>query len=293
MSAVATTPRPAPSTPAARNVRVTFPRVVRSEWLKFRTLRSTVWTVAITVVLMVGISLMFAAIVQVAASTPEMQEGMAQDPDMQAAGGLRGIFVITVGYGFAQLAIAVLGALSITNEYSSGMIRSTFAAEPRRLPVLWAKLLVVVTVTVVLTVVALALAWLVTYPMLDANGLTADLSDPEQVRALVGTVLYLATIAALSLGVGVLLRHTAGAIATLVAVLFVVPLIFTIATQAGNVEWVRTVNKFLPTVAGEQVISTGPASGDLLEPWQGFAVLAAYAVAALVAAAAALKRRDT
>ncbi|GAA1711181.1 ABC transporter permease subunit [Isoptericola hypogeus] len=282
---------PATAAPAVTVHRVTFTRVLRAEWVKFRTLRSTIWTVVVTAVVMVGFALMMASLMRLAADTPEMAEGMSQDPAMQAAG-MSGTFVITLGYSFGQLAVAVLAALIVTNEYSTGMIRSTFAAVPRRLPALWAKLVVIVVTVVVVISVALAIAYVVTLPILDAADLPVDLSDPEQLRALGGCVLYLATVAAFALAVGTLMRHSAGAIFTLVAIFFVLPLIFSIVVGASDAAWTDWVNKLLPSVAGERVISTGPTPDTLLEPWVGYGVLAGYTVVLLAVAAVTLKRRD-
>ncbi|GAB6939737.1 ABC transporter permease subunit [Isoptericola variabilis] len=277
--------------PAVVVHRVTFGRVLRGEWIKFRTLRSTVWTVVITAVVMVGLALMMAAIMRVAADTPEMSEGMSQDPGLQAIG-LTGTTIVTFGYSFGALAIGVLASLIVTSEYSTGTVRSTFAAVPRRLPVLWAKLVVIVLTTAVVVAVALAIAYVVTAPMLDTAGLSVDLSDGEQVRALVGCVLYLATVAAFALAVGTLMRHSAGAIFTIVAIFFVVPLIFNIVVQATDAAWTDWVNKLLPSVAGERIISRGIETDTLLDPWVGYAVLVGYTVVLLVAAAITLKRRD-
>lgn len=284
-----TTTAPAPGAVTVR--RVGFPRVLASEWIKFRTLRSTVWTAVITAVVMVGFALMMASLMNVAAETPEMQEGMASDPGMQAMG-MTGTTVITLGYSFGQLAIAVLGALVVTNEYSTGMIRSTFAAVPHRLPALWAKLVVIVVATAVVVALALGVAYLVTMPILDSAGLPVDLSDTTQLRSVGGCVLYLATVAAFSLAVGTLMRHSAGAIFTLVALFFVLPIIFSIVVGATDAAWAEWVNKLLPSVAGERIIATGPTPDNLLEPWTGYAVLAGYTVVLLAAAAVTLKRRD-
>jgi ABC-2 type transport system permease protein len=271
--------------------RVTFARVLRGEWIKFRTLRSTVWTVVVTAVVMVGLALMMAAIMQVAADTPEMSEGMSQDPGLQAIG-LTGTTIVTFGYSFGALAVGVLATLIVTSEYSTGTVRSTFAAVPRRLPVLWAKLVVIVLTTAVVVAVALVIAYVATAPMLDNAGLSVDLSDPEQVRALVGCVLYLATVAAFAMAVGTLMRHSAGAIFTIVALFFVVPLIFSIVVQATDAAWTDWVNKLLPSVAGERVISRGAETDALLDPWVGYGVLAGYTVVLLVVAAVTLRRRD-
>ncbi|MEU2202642.1 ABC transporter permease subunit, partial [Isoptericola sp. NPDC019482] len=236
MTATADRPAPTPDVPAVAVRPVTFPRVLRSEWIKFRTLRSTVWTAIITAVVMVGFALMMAGIMRVSVDNAEMAEGMGNDPGFQSMG-MTGTTVVTLGYSFGQLAVAVLAALIVTNEYSTGMIRSTFAAVPRRLPSLWAKLVVIVVTTAVVAAVALAVAYLVTRPLLDAARLSVDLSDDEQLRSLLGCVLYLATVAAFSLAVGTLMRHSAGAIFTLVAVFFVLPIIFQIVTSASDAAW--------------------------------------------------------
>ena len=277
--------------PAVVVHRVTFGRVLRGEWIKFRTLRSTVWTVVITAVVMVGLALMMAAIVRTMVDTPEMAEGMSQDPGLQAIG-LTGTTIVSFGYSFGALAVGVLATLIVTSEYSTGTVRSTFAAVPRRLPVLWAKLVVIVLTTAVVVAVALVIAFVSTAPLLEDAGMSVDLSDPEQVRALVGCVLYLATVAAFALAVGTLMRHSAGAIFTIVAIFFVVPLIFSIVVQASDAAWTDWVNKLLPSVAGERIISRGAETDALLDPWVGYAVLAGYTVVLLVAAAITLKRRD-
>jgi ABC-2 type transport system permease protein len=270
---------------------VTFARVLRAEWIKLRTLRSSLWAALLTVVVMVGLALMMASLLNTARDEPDMQEGFSRDPGLQAIG-LTGTTAVVFGYSFAQLVIAVLGALTMTSEHSTGMIRATYAAVPRRLPVLAAKLLVVAAVTAVLVVVALAIAYLATMPILEAGGLPVDWSDGRQVRALAGCVLYLVTIGLLAVGVGALLRHTAGTIFTLVAALFVLPLVFSIVTSVSDATWAEWVNKLLPSVAGERVISTGTTPDTLLEPWTGYAVLAGYTVVVLVVAAVTVRRRD-
>ncbi|AEG45197.1 ABC transporter permease subunit [Isoptericola variabilis] len=268
---------------------VTFWRVLRSEWIKFRTLRSTLWTVAITAVVMVGFALLVASLL--GTDDPQMQQGMQEDPGLQAMG-MTGTTIVTVGYSFGQLAIAVLAALVVTSEWSTGMVRSTFAAVPHRLPVLWAKLVVIVAATIVLVTAALAVAYVVTRPILEEANLAVDLSEPAQVRALLGCVLYLATVAAFSLAVGTLMRHTAGTIFTLVALFFVLPIIFQIIVTTTDARWTDEVNMRLPSVAGERIISTGTTPDTLLEPWTGYGVLAGYTVVLLVAAAVTIRRRD-
>ncbi|MFI2104853.1 ABC transporter permease subunit [Isoptericola sp. NPDC019693] len=272
---------------ASAGTRVTFAHVLRSEWLKLWSLRSTWWGVVLTVVLMAGLAVLMASALGSAATSPDMQQTMSADPRLAAPSGTT---AVTFGYGFAQLTVAVLAVLTITGEHSTGMIRATFAAVPRRLPVLAAKLLVVAATTAVLAVVGLAAAWLATASSLSADGLAVDLSAGEQLRALGGTVAYLVAVAAFSLGIGALWRSTAAGIATAVGVLLVLPLIFQVL--AGSADWAQDVYSYLPTVAGERVIATGPTPDGLLSPGAGFAVLAGYAVAVLAAAAVAVRRRD-
>lgn len=284
-----------PTAQRASSSRLTFGGVVKSEWIKLWTLRSTVWTLAITVVVMVAIALMFAAIMNIPGADSGAPEGTSMADVFPSA------TIVTIGYSVGQLAIAVLGVLAITGEYSTGMIRSTFSAVPTRLPAFVAKLGVLFVTSFVVTLLGVGLSALVTAPMLSNQGMSLDLGSDETVRILVGAALYVATISALALGVGALLRSTAGAIFTVVGVLMVIPQILAIVAMATGNAVVENIYKYLPGVAGERLLSTGgpvdpmtgtAAASDALAPWVGYGVLAAWTVAVLVAAAITLKRRD-
>lgn len=262
---------------------VSFPRVLRSEWIKFWSLRSTYWTIFATLLAMVLMAVMMAV-------------GLSQSAANGYDAGLDSTMVLGLSYAMAQLAIAVLGVLMISGEYSTGMIRSTLAAVPSRLPVLGAKALLIVVVSFVTGVLGVALSYLATLPILTDAGGGADLSDPVTQRMFWGTGLYLAVIGLLSLAVGALLRHSAGAIATVLGIMLVLP---TVAQMAmGAIDWLRDIYPYLPTTAGERIVATD--AGDmaqaslpqLLEPWPGLGVLAIYAAVALIAAAVLLRRRD-
>ncbi|MGW2093109.1 ABC transporter permease subunit [Promicromonospora sukumoe] len=269
---------------------VTFWRVLRSEWIKLWTLRSTWWTLGATVVVMVGFALMLAFVAQFLG---DQMEGASPEEQAAMGGMLGGPTVVAAGFEMAALVVAVLGALMITGEYSTGMIRSTFAAVPKRLPAFFGKALVLVLVTAVLTTVSLALSWLVTYPLLNPNDATVDFGDSDQIRSLVGTVLYVTLVALFALGLGALLRHTAGAIFTVVAIFLVIPTIVQIATfAASQLEWVGTVNKLLPSVAGAQITPNAGAFPDVLDPWVGIGVLAGYTALVLAGAAMRVKFQD-
>lgn len=266
------------------NPGTSFPRVVRSEWIKLWSLRSTTWTLIATVVAMVGISFLMASL----ASTLE-------DP---ADAGIPGnaATLVTTGYYFGQLALAVLGVLAITGEYSTGMIRSTLAAVPRRLPALWAKALVTAAVGALVAAVAIGLSILVTLPFHDRLGVTLDLADGESLRILGGAVLYLATLTLFALALGALLRHSAAALATVLGLLLVIETVFTALPHA----FFQNVGAFLPGVAGSRIMldDAGIAmaaeftSGPQLTAWQGYGVLLAWVVVLLTAAAVLLRRRD-
>ncbi|MDD9206233.1 ABC transporter permease subunit [Georgenia sp. 10Sc9-8] len=279
---MSTTTRTSPSQSRAVQVGpVTFPRVVRAEWIKFWSLRSTYWNVAVTVLAMVAMALMMSAAATVSV------DGAPAGPD--------GSVVIGLGYSFGQIVVAVLGALMITGEYSTGMIRSSLAAVPARVPVLVAKALIIAVVAFVLGVVGVALSYLVTYPILGAD-VAADLGDPEVLRIFWGSGLYMAGVGLLGLGIGALLRHSAGAIATVLGVLLLLSTIVQLLMMWSDT--FTTVYPYLPSTAGEQIVTPDlgamsmPGMPEMLDPWVGFGVLMAYVVVTLTAAAVLLRRRD-
>lgn len=267
---------------------VTFPRVLRSEWIKTRTVRSTVWTLALTVALMVGFSALFSW------GTSQGAGDGGPGGGVPGTGSELAVFMVTIGYGVAQLTLAVLGVLAITTEYSTGMIRSTFAAAPTRLPALAAKALIVVAISAVTAAVAVSLSWVATLGFQSTLGVRLDLADEDTRRILLGVPLYLATIALFGFAIGTLLRRTAGAMAVVLGWLLVVePLI-------GNlpVTFLQRVSPFLPGTAGTRLLATSdqlmvdlPNRVDLTA-WQGYGVLVAWTALLLTLGALLLRRRD-
>lgn len=264
---------------AGDDVRLTFPRIVRSEWIKFRTLRSTIWTLAIAVLLMVGVALLFAFGVKSSA-------GQIDAP---------GASIVTVGYYFGQLTLVVLGVLVISGEYSTGMIRSTFASVPTRLPTLWAKAIILAVSSFLVGIVSVAISYLVTLPILAPLHLVPDLGDREAVRIMVGSALYLTAMALLALAIGALLRHSAAAIASVLGLVLVVENVFQIPLT-----FFQKVSPFLPSTAGarlmmpqEQIDALAQTTkGAILSPWQGYAVLLVWVVVIMTVAVVLMKRRD-
>ena len=276
----------APGGPATDNVRLTFPRIVRSEWIKLRTVRSTVWTLAATVVVMVGIVALFCLMIT-AGGDGGGQHASGEKPN--------GIIALPIAATLASLAVAVLGVLVISGEYSTGMIRSTLAAVPRRLPALWAKGVVLAISIFLVSTVAVGISVGVMALWLSGEGLAPDLGDSQTLRILVGTALYLTAIALLAFAIGALLRHSAGALATVLGLLTVIP------TTFAMIPWrpLQLISPFLPGNAGSMILvpaQTGTVSPDavgaVLGPWQGFGVLLVWVAVLLTAAAVLLRRRD-
>lgn len=265
-----------PSAPAAARtrLRVTGPRVVLSEWTKFRSLRSTLYTLLIAVVLMIGLGALFAAIAANQAS--------GLDPGQSATStSLTGVFI-------AQLAIGVLGVLLISGEYSTGMIRSSLTVVPRRLPMLWGKLVVFAGAVFLTMLVASFVAFFAGQALLSGQHLDASLSEPGALRSVVGAALYLTVAGMTALALGALLRNTAAAITTFVAVFFVIPPLTLLLPASLNDHYVQ----YLPPNIGG--VLTGGTSGaaHLLAPWTGFAVLCGYAAVLIAIAAWRLRRVD-
>lgn len=266
---------------------VTLPRVLKSEWIKFWTLRSSYWVIGATLLAMVFLP----AMMGLAAIT--MPEAEAAEAEMF---GLTPTLVLSVSYAMAQLAIAVLGVLIISGEYSTGMIRSSLAATPARWPVLVSKAVVIAVISFVTGVVGVGLAYVVTAPMVGNIGGPAPLSDPETLQVFWGTGLYFVGVGLLSLALGALLRHTAGAIATSLGVFFLLPII---AQLVGMwIDLVAKISPYLPPTAGEQIIMsapeemTGAMGAPMLDPWAGIGVLGIYVVVLFGAALWLLQRRD-
>ena len=252
-----------------------FGTVARMEWQKLRTVRSTWYILAAFAASMIGLAV-------VALS----QEHYAQLP---AAG--RASFDPThdgfVGLFLGQLLTGALGALAITNEFSSGMIRATFAAAPRRSLVLAAKATVLGAVTLVAGEVSAFAAFFAGQAVLTAPAPQATLGQPGVLRAVLVAGAYPALIALISLGIGAIVRHTAGAIGAVVGVLFVLPLLFTPLSPAVQ----NVAQNFLPHPMVNTLTAVRPLP-HTLPPWLAFGLLCGYAVAALTAGSWAVTSRD-
>ena len=257
--------RPRPAPPTGLQV---FRAAVRSEWSKLRTVRSTMWSLLVTVAIIVGLGALFCA--ARVSRWDHLDPGELRNFD-PAGFSLNGIFL-------AQLAIGVLGVLVMSSEYATGQIRATLGAIPQRRLVLGAKALVFGVVTLLVGVVACLTSFGIGQAIFKAKHAGVSLGDPGVARAVVGGALYLAAI----------LRRTAGAIATLVGLLLIVPILANFLPSP----WNDDIAKYLPGEAGGAIFHVVQRSSTSLSPWAGFAVLCAYVAAALVVGTVLLDRRD-
>ncbi|HMD45300.1 MAG TPA: hypothetical protein VKG43_04015 [Acidimicrobiales bacterium] len=256
--------------------------VLRSEWTKLRSVRSTTWSLLAMVVISIGIGILATSTEAARWSQATLTDRLTFDP----------VSLSLTGLLFAQLAIGVLGVLVISAEYGTGSIRATFSAVPNRPLVLAAKALVFGVVALVVSEVVSFAAFFIGQAILTGSAPHATLSQPGVLRAVIGSGLYLTILGLFALGIGAILRHTAGAISVFVAILLVAPLIL----QALP-EFIRDrVAKFLPANIGVTIISTSPnpeqAQAHPFPAWVGLGVLAAYALAALLIGGWLMLRRD-
>jgi len=270
------------SAAAPSGYRLGFARLMLAEWTKIRSVRSTVWSLGIFVVLTVGLTALLCWLTVHAIETaqaPRRSTELVGDPVS---------FIFQVSLGFGQLAICVLGALTMTTEYSTGVIRASLLAVPKRLPVLAAKCAVfaalIFVVAEIVCFVSFFVGKAVVRPVVDVS-----LSQPGVTRVVIGAGLYLTVLGLFSLGVGSVIRHSAGAISAVIGMVLVIgPLL----SLLDSYSWGRHVHDWFPTVAGSFITRTQLQPDQVLTPWQGFAVFCGWTVLLLAAGAVLLNRRD-
>ncbi len=281
MSTAAQAPVSAPAAPVPPVRRVRFGGILLAEWTKIRSVRSTVWTLLLFVVLTVGLTAGLTALVVGSWNRPGSAQGEARiiaDP----VG-----FVLGAGIGFGQLTICVLGVLLMTTEYSTGVIRASLLAVPRRLPMLAAKALVFAAMLLVLAELGSFGSFFAGSALLHSK-VPVALGDPGVTRSVIGAGLYLTVLGLFALGIGGLIRHSAGAIATVIGAVLVLPLL----TSFLPGKWGARVNAYLPEQAGALAYQAHPPATALLTPWQGFGVFCAWTALLLAAAGYLLVHRD-
>ncbi len=252
-----------------------------SEWTKIRSVRSTIWTLIVFVVVTVGLTALFTALTVTNWNGPRAATRDATiiaDPVS---------FILGAGTGLGQLAIAVLGVLLITTEYSTGVIRASLLAVPKRIPMLAAKAVVFAALIFVVAEIVTFSSFFVGSTILHSH-VPVSLGQPGVARAVVGTGLSLTVLGLFSLAIGALIRHTAGGIATAIGVVFVLPILSGLLPGS----WGAHVNAYLPEQAGGLITQAHQKASDLLSPWQGFGVFCLWTAVLLAVAGYLLNRRD-
>jgi ABC-2 type transport system permease protein len=268
------------ATRARAAYRVTGLRVLRSEWAKFWSLRSSWITLGISLLLLIAVGL-------VAAGRYSPQLASEQGKHHLIPVGGNAVAIALVGITVAQLAIGVLGVLFTAGEYSTGMIRSTLAAVPRRLPVLWSKTLVFGVTTLVLGTLGAVAAFLGGGHFLAGQPIALSLSSSGVLRCLVGAGGYLALVAVMGLALGALVRSVAGGIAALIVGLMLLPVL----TNLLPSNWADNVSPYLPGNAGNAMFALTHDS-NTLSPGVGLAVFAGWTAVLLALGAWRLARTD-
>jgi ABC-2 type transport system permease protein len=263
----------------AHTGKVTQARVILSEWTKLRSLRSTLWSFFAAVLFTIGLPCLFGAVTSSHWGSMSPHEQADRHP----------LDIALAGVNVSQLAIGVLGVLVITGEYSTGMIRASMTAVPKRLPVLWAKIAVYATVSFVLMLPSVLIAFFASQAIISHHEpLEISFSAHGVARSVIGGALYLMVIGIFTLGLGAITRSTAGGISTFAGIMFVIPPLMNVLPT----RWNNTISPYLPSNAGRAVFSLTHGS-DSLAPWPGFALFCGYAILSIAIAAVLLLRRDT
>jgi hypothetical protein len=276
MSAVPVPSRPVPEW--ASRLKVTQWRVIVSEWTKLRSLRSTLWSLFVAVLFTIGLPCVFAAVTVARWSHMSISERLNRHP----------VEIATAGVNLSQLAIGVLGVLIITGEYSTGMIRASLGAVPKRLPVLWAKIVVFAVTTFVLMVPSVIVAFVGSQAILrNHHILEISFSQSGVARSVIGGAIFLTVVGIFTMGLGAITRNTAGGIAVFAGIFFVIPPLMNILPTS----WNNAISEYLPSSAGRDVFSLTHGPHDL-SPGAGIALFAGYTALVIAIAAVLLVRRD-
>ena len=249
----------------------------QSEWTKLRTVRSTTWALVVTVVSTVGLGVLLTALVV----------GHWGQQSVYVRNGFDPLLYSYAGLNVAQLCIGVLGVLVMTSEYATGVIKLTFGATPQRRVLLGAKVLTFSAVIAIVSLVSCVTAFFICQALLVAKHAGLSITAPGVLRAVLGGPVRMVLIGVIAIGVGAIVRHTAGAVAILFTVLLIVPGL----VQLLPAPWNNDITRYLPSSAGA-AMSAVVRFPNLLAPSAGFFVLLAYAAATIGAAMVLLVRRD-
>ncbi|MGA2827114.1 MAG: ABC transporter permease subunit [Streptosporangiaceae bacterium] len=253
---------------------------LRSEWTKIRSVRSTYWTILALLVISIGLGAAITGGIAAHWSQTSPSDRATFDATATSLAGL---------YFLGELVIVVLGAITITSEYSTGAMRTSLTSMPRRGVFYLAKAAVMAVVILVMALVAAFASFWLGQALLASTHDNATLSQSNVLRAVVGAALFVTLCGLLAYSIGSMIRHTAGAITIMVAVLFVIPILVNLLPDT----WHADVVRWLPSSAGDAITSTvAGAHPHMFSPWGEFAVLGAYTAAALIAGFILFRKRD-
>ncbi|MEV5728408.1 MULTISPECIES: ABC transporter permease [Streptomyces] len=251
-------------------------QVIRSEWTKIRSVASTVWTLSLTLLVTIALGMLISALSKNEFDNMSARDRLSFDPT----------FISFAGMSLGQLAMIVFGVLVVSNEYSSGMIRTSLAAVPQRGTFLFGKLAVATVLALAVGMATSFAAFLLGQAML--GDLRASIGDPGVLRAVIGGGLYMTLIAMFSMGVAAMLRSP------MLSLGILMPFFFLISNILGNVGATEKIGRFLPDQAGNRIMQVVPPVDDDTPygPWGGLGIMALWVVAALLGGYVLLKRRD-
>ncbi|MFF4753506.1 ABC transporter permease [Streptomyces sp. NPDC002514] len=251
-------------------------QVIRSEWTKIRSVASTVWTLSLAVVVTIALGMLISALSRSQFADMPARERVSFDPT----------YVSFAGMTLGQLALIVFGVLVVSNEYSTGMIRTSLAAVPRRGTFLFGKIAVATALALVVGMATSFAAFFLGQAMLGSH--RTQLGDPGVLRAVVGGGLYMTLIAVFSMGVASMLRSP------LLSLGILMPFFFLISNILGNVDATKKIGRFLPDQAGSRIMRVVPRVDDNppYGPWGGLGIMVLWVLAALIGGYVLLKKRD-
>jgi ABC-2 type transport system permease protein len=267
-----------PSTSA--RPRFVFGRLLHAEWTKLRTVRSTMWSLVLLVVVVPWLTFLLTLLIssQWSKSDASSRAQIVADPTSTILG---------TGFQLGQLAICVLGVMVIASEYSTGMIRASLLAVPKRTPMLAAKAVVFAALVFVFGEIVAFPSFFIGTAILHKHA-PVSIGDPGVLRAVIGAGLYLTVLGLFALAVAAIVRHTAGAITGVIGfVLVLFPLTKLLPGTVG-----KHVSAYMPSLAGQLIVHAHQAKDDLLSPWQGFGVFCVWTALLLAVAGYLLQRRD-
>ncbi|MGW3729542.1 ABC transporter permease [Streptomyces sp. NPDC000851] len=251
-------------------------QVIRSEWTKIRSVASTVWTLSLAVVVTIALGMLISALSKSEFENMNARDRLSFDPT----------FISFAGMSLGQLALIVFGVLVVSNEYSTGMIRTSLAAVPQRGTFLFSKLAVATLLALVVGMATSFVAFFLGQAML--GDLSARIGDPGVLRAVIGGGVYMTLIAMFSMGVATMLRSP------MLSLGILMPFFFLISNILGNVSATKKVGQFLPDQAGSKIMQVVvPVDDDVpYGPWGGLGIMVLWVLAALIGGYVLLKKRD-